>query len=94
MKTARRRSLIWALELHGLDEHGAREALRFVELGDRGFPFRPVAGHVGALLGLPLLRLGAELVQPRLGSVELRAELFDEGADLFDDGLDSLAQAL
>jgi len=53
-----------------------------------------VIGEVGALLGLVLLGLGAELLKPRLGGLKLRREIADEGAQALGDGVDPLTQPL
>ena len=94
VKPARRRSPIWALELLGLHQEGAAEALGLVELGDGGLALGPVPGHVGAFLRLAVLGLGAELAQARLAGLEPRGLLVDDGADIRDDGLDLLPEVL
>ena len=60
-------------ELLGLDQDGPGQALRLIEFGDGALPLGAVIGEVGALLGVVLLGLGAELVKPRLGGLKLWA---------------------
>ena len=78
-------------QLLGLDQDGAGQPLRLVEFGDGALPLGAVAGDIGALVGVVLLGLGAELFEPRLGGVAFRREVADEGAQALGDRIDPLA---
>ena len=82
------------VQLLGLDEAGATEPLGLVEFRDGRLALGPVLGHVGAFLGLALLRLRPKLAQTRLAGLELRGLFVDNGADLRNDRLDLLADVL
>jgi hypothetical protein len=68
--------------------------LRLVELRHGGFALGAVALRVGALGWRVLLRLRAELIEPRPGAVEARLNLVDGGADALPERVDLLPDAL
>lgn len=81
-------------DLLGLNQDGAREPQRLVELAERGLSLGPVALDVGALLRRVLLRPRAELVEPCLGGVDPRLELVDDVPDALPERFGLLADAL